>query len=213
MVREASEARAHAVWPGETRRGEQAHHPEGHASAQPCRRIDLSGWTADAACAHDLISHGAVWRTGGAMDKKVKKKVLQQIPYGAYIVGTQTEDGKDWLMFGTWLMQTSFKPTLVAFAFRKDSRTLANVRRSKAFAVSFLPEGGTELAEHVLDGSMDKVKTKRTASGLPILADGAGWFECTFVEMLDRGDHPVVLAEVVDVGSGKGKPMFLHDLG
>jgi len=34
------------------------------------------------------------------MDKKVKKKVLQQIPYGAYIVGTQTEDGKDWLMFG-----------------------------------------------------------------------------------------------------------------
>ena len=72
------------------------------------------------------------------MDKKVKKKILQQIPYGAYIVGTQTEDGKDWLMFGTWLMQTSFKPTLVAFAFRKDSRTLANVRRSKSFAVSFI---------------------------------------------------------------------------
>ncbi len=147
------------------------------------------------------------------MDKKVKKQVLQQIPYGGYIIGTLTDSGKDWLMFGTWLVQTSFKPPLVAFAFRKDSRTLANVRRSKAFAVSFLPEGGTELAEHVLDGSMDKVKTKRTASGLPILADGAGWFECTFVEMLDRGDHPVVLAEVVDVGSGKGKPMFLHDLG
>src|SRR2546428_435435 len=96
---------------------------------------------ADAAHAHDLISHGVVRRAGGAMDKKVKKKVLQQIPYGAYIVGTRTEDGKDWLMFGTWLMQTSFKPTLVAFAFRKDSRTLANVRRSRSFAVSFLRDG------------------------------------------------------------------------
>src|SRR5256712_310389 len=157
MVREESEARAYAVWPGETRRGEQAHHPEGHASAQPCRRIALNGWMADAAHAHDLISHGVVRRAGGAMDKKVKKKVLQQIPYGAYIVGTRTEDGKDWLMFGTWLMQTSFKPTLVAFAFRKDSRTLANVRRSRSFAVSFLRDGTQDVAELVLDGAFVKM--------------------------------------------------------
>ncbi|HEY5538444.1 MAG TPA: flavin reductase, partial [Thermoplasmata archaeon] len=67
------------------------------------------------------------------MDKKAKKKVLQMIPYGAYVVGTRMGDGADHLMFGTWLMQTSFKPPLVAFAFSEDSRTLANVRRSKAF--------------------------------------------------------------------------------
>ncbi len=168
---------------------------------------------ADEAYAHDLISHGAVWRTGGAMDKKVKKKVLQQIPYGAYIVGTQTEDGKDWLMFGTWLMQTSFKPTLVAFAFRKDSRTLANVRRSKSFAVSFLREGMQDVAELVLDGAFEKVKTERTASGLPVLADGAGWIDCHLVEQIPQGDHPIVLAEVSDAGPGKGKPIFLDSLG
>jgi len=147
------------------------------------------------------------------MDKKVKKKVLQQIPYGAYIVGTQTEDGKDWLMFGTWLMQTSFKPTLVAFAFRKDSRTLANVRRLKSFAVSFLREGSQDVAELVLDGAFEKVKTERTASGLPVLTDGAGWIECHVVNQIPEGDHPIVLAEVADVGPGKGKPIFLDSLG
>ncbi len=147
------------------------------------------------------------------MDKKVKKKVLQQIPYGAYIVGTQTEDGKDWLMFGTWLMQTSFKPTLVAFAFRKDSRTLANVRRSKSFAVSFVREGTQDVAELVLDGAFEKVKTERTSSGLPVLTDGAGWIECHVVDQIPQGDHPVVLAEVADVGPGKGKPIFLESLG
>src|SRR2546425_11695836 len=67
MVREASEARANAVWPGETWRAEQAHHPEGDASAEASRRIDLNGWTAAAACAHDLISHGVV-RSGGGRD-------------------------------------------------------------------------------------------------------------------------------------------------
>src|SRR2546427_157281 len=94
------------------------------------------------------------------MDKKVKKKVLQEIPYGAYIVGTRTDDAKDWLMFGTWLMQTSFKPTLVAFAFRKDSRTLANVQRQKGFAVSFLQEGMQDVAGRVLEGSFEKGKTQ-----------------------------------------------------
>src|SRR5205807_1518775 len=72
----------------------------------------------------------AIARSGGTVDKKAKKKVLQMIPYGAYVVGTKTPEGKDHLMFGTWLMQTSFKPALVAFALSEDSRTLANVRRS-----------------------------------------------------------------------------------
>ncbi|MGI0147978.1 MAG: flavin reductase family protein, partial [Thermoplasmata archaeon] len=93
------------------------------------------------------------------MDKKAKKKVLQMIPYGAYVVGTKMGAGADHLMFGTWLMQTSFKPTLVAFAFSEDSRTLANVRRSKAFAVSFLKNGMQEIAEHVVEGSFKEVKT------------------------------------------------------
>src|SRR6266511_1362214 len=97
-------------------------------------------------------------RAVATMDKKAKKKVLQLIPYGAYVVGTKTEDGADHLMFGTWLMQTSFKPTLVTFALSEDSRTLAHVRRDKIFAVSFLKEGMDDLAQDVLDEAFDKVK-------------------------------------------------------
>lgn len=147
------------------------------------------------------------------MDKKAKKAVLQKIPYGAYVVGTKTQDGGDHLMFGTWLMQTSFKPPLVAFAFSEKSRTLANVRRAKAFAVSFLGEGMNEAAEHVLDEAFESVKTDRTPSGLPVLVDGAGWIECKFLEVLDRGDHRIVLAEVTDASAGKGKLLPLETLG
>jgi len=146
------------------------------------------------------------------MDKKAKKKVLQMIPYGAYVVGTRMGDGADHLMFGTWLMQTSFKPPLVAFAFSEDSRTLANVRRSKAFTVSFLAEGMNELAERVLDGSSTKVKTARTPSDLPVVAGSAGWIECRLLESLEKGDHRIALAEVVDVGMGDGKLLPLEAL-
>lgn len=147
------------------------------------------------------------------MDKKAKKKVLQMIPYGAYVVGTQMGDGKDHLMFGTWLMQTSFKPTLVAFAFSEDARTLANVRRSRSFAVSFLKEGMDKVAESIVDGSQAKVKRERTSSGLPIVAGSCAWIECRVLDLLEKGDHHIALAEVVDVGLGEGKLMSLDVLG
>src|SRR3972149_4114461 len=123
------------------------------------------------------------------MDRKAKKAVLQKVPYGAYVVGTKAEDGADHLMFGTWLMQTSFKPPLVAFALSEDSRTLANIRREKAFAVSFLSAGMEDLAQTVLDEAFDEVKTERTPSGLAVVRDGAGWLECKVHDVLDRGDH------------------------
>ena len=147
------------------------------------------------------------------MDKKAKKKVLQQIPYGAYVVGTKTEAGGDHLMFGTWLTQTSFKPPLVAFAFSENSRTLANVRCSKAFTVSFLKEGMEDLAQLVLDEAFDKVKTERSPSGLPVVSGSAGWIECRLVDVLEQGDHRVVLAEITEAGAGEGKLLSLDALG
>jgi len=147
------------------------------------------------------------------VDKKARKKVLQQIPYGAYVVGTKTEGGEDHLMFGTWLTQTSFRPSLVAFAFSESSRTLANVRRSKAFTVSFLKEGMEDLAQLVLDEAFDKVKTERSPSGLPVVSGGAGWIECRLVDVLDQGDHRVVLAEISEAGAGEGKLLSLDALG
>jgi len=147
------------------------------------------------------------------MDKKAKKKVLQMIPYGAYVVGTQMDDGKDHLMFGTWLMQTSFKPSLVAFAFSEDARTLANVRRTKAFVVSFLNQGMEKVAGSVVDGSLEKVKRNRTPSGLPLVAGSSAWIECRLLDLLEKGDHHIALAEVVDVGLGDGKLLSLDALG
>ncbi len=116
-------------------------------------------------------------------------------------------------MFLTWILQTSFKPVLVTLALLQESRTLANVRRSKAFAVSFLRDGMGDLAQNVLDEEFGKVKTQRTPSGLPVVTGAAGWIECKLVDVAEQGDHRVVIAEVVDAGAGEGKPLPLDALG
>src|SRR5437879_9276958 len=144
----------------------------------------------------NLISRGRHARAGQTMDKKAKKRVLQMIPYGAYVVGTKTSDGADHLMFGTWLMQTSFKPPLVAFALSEDSRTLANVRESKSFAVSFLADGLEGVAESIVDGSCKKVKTERPPSVLPALVGAAGWTDCHVLGISQRGAQRIAHAAV-----------------
>ena len=69
-----------------------------------------------------------------------------------------------------------------------------------------------EIAESVVDGSFEKVKTVRSASGLPVVDGGAGWIECRTLDIMDRGDHRIALAEVVDVHQGSGKLMPLEAL-
>src|SRR5204863_9500485 len=120
--------------------------------------------------------------------------------------------GTDPRMSGSWLMRASFKRAIAACALSEDSRTLANVRPSKRFAVSLLASGMKGLAESIVDGSFAKVKTERTPSGLPVVAGGAGWIDCQVLDILDKGDHRIGLAEVVDVGSGPGKLMPLDEL-
>src|SRR2546427_3984046 len=119
MVCEASQTGTDSVCPRESGRAEQNDYAESDARPQtnPGLRLKLvcgSGHVRLVRPRSQMIHYQRRHsRRRWAMDKKAKKQVLQQIPYGAYIVGTQTDNGKDWLMFGTWLVQTSFKPPLV----------------------------------------------------------------------------------------------------
>src|SRR5207249_11793678 len=68
------------------------------------------------------------------------------------------------------------------------------------------------VAESLVDGSFKKVKTERTPSGLPVLVGAAGWIDCHVLEISEKRDHRIPLAEVVDVASGPGKLMPLDAL-
>ena len=66
--------------------------------------------------------------------------VMDQMPYGLYIVGTHDSEGEPNGMMADWVMQVSFQPRLVAVALELDARTLANIRATGRFSVALLPE-------------------------------------------------------------------------
>jgi flavin reductase (DIM6/NTAB) family NADH-FMN oxidoreductase RutF len=145
--------------------------------------------------------------------------VMDQLPYGLYIIGSRTPGGEPNAMLADWVMQVSFEPRLVAVAFEKDAHTLENIRTDGVFTINMLSQdadsmnlasrfaqpylggkvkgrGGIARAEqhHKLDG----IDHTAAASGCPVLDGGLGWLDCRAAEFIDVGDHILVVGEVLD---------------
>ena len=60
------------------------------------------------------------------------RSALQHLPYGIYVVGTVTPEGKANAMVADWVMQVSFKPRIVCISFERDAASLRNLRETRA---------------------------------------------------------------------------------
>ncbi len=155
------------------------------------------------------------------MDEKVRKHVLRMIPYGLYVA---TAIHKDQVAAGTitWLSQASFHPPLVMTALKADSYLYNQVKAAGGFAVNILGTGQKDMAAaffrgaQVQDGKLNGYAFEvGPETGAPLLLDAPAWFEVRVMDLVERGDHAVVVAEVVSVGlrHPEAKPLLLHETG
>lgn len=153
------------------------------------------------------------------MEKDEIARVMHEMPYGLYIIGSKENDGGVNGMMADWVMQVSFEPRLIAVSFENDSHTLGNVRDHRTFSVNLLAqdEESMELARRFAQPySGEKVKGRKgpeatmvhnklegveydlTGSGCPILAASMAWLDCTLDEIVPIGDHSLVVGLVTD---------------
>ena len=151
------------------------------------------------------------------MSEEELGRVMEQMPYGLYIIGSRmmTDDVNG--MMADWVMQVSFKPRLLAVSFEQDAHTLANIRANRVFTVNFLSEGedGMHIAERFAQpylGSkvhgpqaqdahhrkFDGIGHDLTVRGCPVLLAAMAWLECEAREFITAGDHTIVIGEVCD---------------
>jgi flavin reductase (DIM6/NTAB) family NADH-FMN oxidoreductase RutF len=143
--------------------------------------------------------------------------VMDEMPYGLYIVGSHSPDGEVNGMMADWVMQVSFAPRLLAVSFENDAHSLANIRETHAFTVNLLGQDheGMELARqfaqpyldtkiigrrgaagvhHKLDG----LANSRSIRGCPVLESAIAWVECQSEQFVPVGDHTLVIGRVVE---------------
>jgi flavin reductase (DIM6/NTAB) family NADH-FMN oxidoreductase RutF len=151
------------------------------------------------------------------MDEEAKRQVLRRLPYGMSIM-TAIAGGKPAASTLTWLSQCSFRPPLVMIAIQKRSAMHEAVERSGALAVNLLTEEQKPVAEaffHPPAAQGDRLGDYRfepgPETGAPLLTDVSAWFEVRVSDSVERGDHTVFVAEVVNAGvrDAAAKPLLL----
>ena len=147
------------------------------------------------------------------MDDQAKKTALRMIPYGLYVLGTK--DG-DQMGAGTinWLTQASFQLPLLAMGIKTDSATFKHLKANADFALSILGTGQKDMAfaffkptEREGD-SLNGYRFETLESGAPVFLDAPAWVEARVTDIVERGDHAVVVAEVFAAGVREEKPVL-----
>lgn len=154
------------------------------------------------------------------MDLQAKRIALRKIPHGVYVVGVK-QDAQLNAFTATWLTQVSFTPPLVALGVKKDSHSLEMIKHDRVFSVNLLGKNQKALAEHfvkpasVVGEKLKDVRYRPGKTGAPVLEEAIAYFECELREVAnERGDHAVVIGEVVEAGVHKDElALTLMDTG
>ena len=160
------------------------------------------------------------------MNADAKKTVLRMIPYGIYVLTADDGQGNIAAATVNWVTQSAFTPPLVVAAVKADSGTYKTVKAAKTFALNMLGKDHKGLAfaffrpADVSDGKLSGQSYRKGATGAPILSDAPGVVECKVTDIIERGDHHIVVGEVVEAHLQKppaGRPdaaiLEMKDLG
>jgi len=140
------------------------------------------------------------------MDASLRKEVLRKFTYGLYIL-TAEHAGQAAAATVTWLSQASFEPPLLMVAVKTGSSVHAVIEKAGAFAVHVVGADQQEIAAAFFqpaemgNGSLSGYSyVPGDATGAPLLIDLPAWVEAQVVERVVKGDHTVLVAEIVNLG-------------
>ncbi len=160
------------------------------------------------------------------MDNDAKKIALRMIPYGIYVMTAEDDNGNVAAATVNWVTQTAFAPPLVVVGVKADSGAYSLIKETKTFALNMLGKGQQGAAFAFFkpaekDGdTISGEAYHRGANGAPILGSAIASVECSVVEIVERGDHHIVIGEVTEASLNKapeGRPdeaiLEMKDLG
>ncbi len=139
------------------------------------------------------------------MSEQKFSDVLAKIPYSVSVV-TVGVGGVENGLTVSWFSQVSFEPPMLMFSIAKTHYSTDLLKDHASFVLNLLSVDQKDVAAHFAKQSMlgedkiDKFPTKPAKSDVPILADALAYFDCEVRELVEAGDHLLVLAEIADAG-------------
>jgi flavin reductase (DIM6/NTAB) family NADH-FMN oxidoreductase RutF len=144
------------------------------------------------------------------------RAVSGAFPTGVLIVATLDERGAPKGLTTQAYIGLSTAPPLMLVAIDKTSRTLAALRRHRAFVINFLKSGAEDVATLFASKADEKFEglrwePAREARGAPILRDiSLAYAACQVTDVRETGDHVIVIGGVEGGEVLGGTPLLYY---
>ncbi len=120
-------------------------------------------------------------------------------------VVTSVSDGEPVGMTCQSFSSVSLEPPLVMFSPAKTSRAWPLMQRAGFFCVNILAADQAEISNGMATKGVDKftdVTWSRAATGAPVIEGVLGYIDCTVHQVVEAGDHYIVIGRVKELGFG-----------
>jgi flavin reductase (DIM6/NTAB) family NADH-FMN oxidoreductase RutF len=137
------------------------------------------------------------------IDRATFKDVMATAPGPVAVVTATGADGKPRGLTMSAVCSVSLEPPLALACLDLRSNTLRAVRESDSFTINYLAHGCDDLARHFatkVEEKFDRCRWTAPPDGVggPILNhDAAAYVVCRVRELVEAGDHVVVIGDVV----------------
>ena len=152
------------------------------------------------------------------MNEKYRKQSLRMFSYGVYILSSVNK-GEYCVSTVTWVSQASFEPPMISVCIKRNSASYEIVKKRGEFILHLLGDNQKELASTFFKPTIfenEKLNGQEFSleNNLPLLKNIPAYIQCKVVEILENGDHPLFLAEVVDAKiNNDSNPLELRKTG
>ena len=140
------------------------------------------------------------------MDPKQKKHIMKLFTYGLHVM-TGRDGDEIAAATVSWVSQASFEPPLITVGVKVDSGIHAVVKETGSFALNVLGADQKDIAAaffrpSTVEGSEINGQPFEPGpeTGAPLLLNLPAWIEARVTDRVERGDHTVVVAEVINAG-------------
>lgn len=136
------------------------------------------------------------------IEPDVYRHVLGHFPTGVTVATAIGADDTPVGMAVGSFTSVSLDPPLVAFLPDKSSSSFPKIREAGCFCVNVLADDQEAVCRSFAAKGADKfagIGWRAAGSGAPILDGGVAWIDCDIEEILDAGDHYIVLGRVRDL--------------
>ena len=143
-------------------------------------------------------------------DKKALREAFGSFATGITVVATRQADGTRRGFTANSFTSVSLDPPLVLICIAKTALSYEVFRASACFSVNVLSDAQRDISQIFASQAANKFDLGRWSNGtaeMPVLRDALANFICQRENLVDGGDHVILIGRVLDMQSQQGAPL------